>query len=105
MIDTDHPRISIVRQCDLANISRSSFYYESKGETPLNLALMRLTDEQFMETPYYGSRQMARYLRRQGYCVSRKRVRRLTRKMGLTPIYQNRALPSPILSIGSTRTC
>ena len=41
-----------------------------------------------METPYYGSRQMARHLRRVGYCVSRKRVRRLMRKIGLRPIYQ-----------------
>ncbi len=40
------------------------------------------------ETPWYGSRQMARHLRRLGYCVGRKRVRRLMRLMGLAPIYQ-----------------
>src|SRR5690349_3840577 len=54
----------------------------------LNLALMRLIDEQFLETPWYGSRQMARHLRREGYAVGRKRVRRLMAKMGLEPIYQ-----------------
>ena len=49
---------------------------------------MRVIDGAFMETPWYGSRQMARHLRRQGWCVGRKRVRRLMRKIGLSPIYQ-----------------
>ena len=88
MIDPDEPRLSIVRQCELVSISRSSFYFEGKGESPLNLTLMRLIDEQFLQTPFYGSRQMARWLRRQGYRVGRKRVRRLMRKIGLMPIYQ-----------------
>jgi len=88
MIDPDEPRLSIVRQCELVCISRSSFYFQAKGESPLNLTLMRLVDEQFLRTPFYGSRQMARWLRRQGYRVGRKRVRRLMRLMGLTPIYQ-----------------
>jgi len=42
MIDPAHPHLSIVRQCALVSISRSAFYYEPTGETPLNLALMRL---------------------------------------------------------------
>jgi len=88
MIDPDHPELSIVRQCELASISRSGFYYQPAGETPLNLELMRLIDRQFLETPWYGSRQMARHLRREGYLVGRKRVRRLMAKMGLEPIYQ-----------------
>ena len=49
---------------------------------------MRLIDEQFLETPWYGSRQMARHLRRNGWCVGRHRVRRLMSEMGLAPIYQ-----------------
>jgi putative transposase len=88
MIDPNHQRLSIARQCELVRIARSSFYYTGRGESPLNLALMRGIDEQFMETPWYGSRQMARYLRRQGHCVGRKRIRRLMRKMGLAAIYQ-----------------
>ena len=88
MIDPDHPELSFVRQCELVSISRSGFYYQPAGETPLNLELMRLIDRQFLETPWYGSRQMARYLRREGYAVGRKRVRRLMAKMGLEPIYQ-----------------
>ena len=88
MIEPEHPRLSVARQCELVSISRSGFYYQPAGETTLNLALMRLIDAQFLETPWYGSRQMARHLRREGYVVGRKRVRRLMAKMGLAPIYQ-----------------
>jgi putative transposase len=88
MIEPDHSQLSILRQCELVSISRSGFYYQPQGETPLNLELMRLIDAQFLETPWYGSRQMARHLRREGYVVGRKRVRRLMAKMGLAPIYQ-----------------
>jgi putative transposase len=88
MIEPGHPELSVVRQCDLVSISRSGFYYQPTRETPLNLTLMRLIDVQFLETPWYGSRQMARHLRREGYTVGRKRVRRLMAKMGLEPIYQ-----------------
>ncbi|GAC1547208.1 MAG: hypothetical protein NVS2B7_22810 [Herpetosiphon sp.] len=88
MIKLAHPKLSVVRQCELVSISRSGFYYQPAGETPLNLVLMRLIDVQFLETPWYGARQMARHLRREGYPVSRKRIRRLMAKMGLVPIYQ-----------------
>ena len=67
MIEPQHPRLSVARQCELVSISRSGFYHQPAGETPLNLALMRLIDAQFLETPWYGSRQMARHLRREGY--------------------------------------
>ena len=87
MIDINHSRLSIVRQCALAGVSRSSFYYQGKGESPLNLKLMRLIDEQWLKTPFFGSRRMARYLRREEYNVSRKRVRRLMKKMGLEAVY------------------
>ena len=88
MIEPGHPTLSVVRQCELVSISRSGFYYQPAGETALNLALMRLIDAQFLETPWYGSRQMASHLRREGYKVGRKRIRRLMAKMGLVPIYQ-----------------
>ena len=88
MIEPDHPRLSVVRQCELVSISRSGFYHRPAGETPRNLALMRLIDAQFLETPWYGSRQMTRHLRREGHAVGRKRVRRLMAKIGLVPIYQ-----------------
>jgi putative transposase len=88
MIDGDHKVLSIVRQCELVSISRSGYYYQPAGETELNLRLMRLIDEQHLKTPFYGARQMARHLRRQGYTVSRKRIRRLMTKMGLAAVYQ-----------------
>jgi putative transposase len=95
MIDPDHPRLSIVRQCELASISRSSFYREPPAENEETLRLMRLIDEQFLETPWYGSRQMARHLRRNGWCVGRHRVGRLMLKMGLAPIYQRPKTSEP----------
>jgi putative transposase len=88
MIEPDHRHLSVVRQCALVSIGRSTFYRAPAPETVENLLLMRLLDEQFLETPWYGSRQMARHLRRHGHAVGRKRVRRLMATMGLTPIYQ-----------------
>jgi putative transposase len=88
MIEPEHPQLSVVRQCALISISRSGFYYGPAGETLLNLMLVRLIDEQFLETPWYGSRQMAPHVRREGHTVGRKRVHRLMAKMGLEPIYQ-----------------
>jgi putative transposase len=88
MVEPDHPDLSITRQCQLLSAARSSYYRAPAGESEMNLALMRFIDAQFLETPWYGSRQMARHLRRHGWGVGRKRVRRLMRKMGLVPIYQ-----------------
>ncbi len=88
MIYPQRPGLSVVRQCGLLRLNRSRFYYRPVAADPYQLALMRQIDEQFMETPYYGSRQMTRYLRRSGHKVCRKRVRRLMAKMGLMPIYQ-----------------
>jgi putative transposase len=95
MIEPGHPRLSIVRQCELASISRSSFYREPTAVSEATLRLMRLIDEQFLETPWYGSRQMARHLRRNGWCVGRHRVRRLMLKMDLAPIYQRPKTSEP----------
>ena len=88
LVSVEHPRLSVVRQCELVDISRSSYYHVPNGESEFNLELMRKIDWQFLETPFYGSRQMARHLRRQGYAVGRTRIRRLMRTMGLHAIYQ-----------------
>lgn len=95
MIEPSNYNVSITTQCRLLSISRSGWYYDPKGEPPLNLKLMRLIDEQFLSTPYYGSRQMARHLRRTGYCVGRHRVRRLMQLMGLRAIYQEPRTSQP----------
>ena len=88
MIETICPEISIRRQCELAELNRSSYYYCPASETDFNLNLMRLIDEQYMKTPYYGYRKMAIHLRRVGHQVNPKRIRRLMRKMDLVAIYQ-----------------
>ena len=88
MITRDAPELSLSRQCRLLSISRSSFYYAPKGESPSSLALMRRIDKLFLKYPFYGSRQMARQLRREGTEVGRHRVRRLMRLMGMEAIYQ-----------------
>jgi putative transposase len=88
LVRCDRPDLSLSRQCRLLSISRSSFYYTPKGESPETLALMRRIDGLFLKYPFYGSRQMARQLRREGIEVGRHRVRRLMRLMGLQAIYQ-----------------
>ncbi len=88
MITRDARDLSLSRQCRLLSISRSSFYYAPRGESPENLALMRRIDELFLKYPFYGSRQMVRQLRREGIRIGRHRVRRLMRLMGLAAIYQ-----------------
>ena len=95
LVSVDHPRLSVVRQCELVDMSRSSYYYTPCGESEFNLKLMGEIDRQFLETPFYGSRQMARHLRRQGYAVGRTRIRRLMRRMGLQAIYQKPRTSTP----------
>jgi len=95
MVEPTNTNLSIRVQCGLLPISRSGWYYDPKGPDPLSLELMGLIDKQFLDTPYYGSRQMARYLRRLGYCVGRHRVRRLMRTMGLRAIYQEPRTSQP----------
>ena len=86
--------IPISRQCELLSLARSSLYFKPSGEDERNLRLMRLIDEQFTRTPFYGVRRMTARLRRNGQGVGQKRVRRLMRLMGLMAIY-----PKPRLSV------
>jgi putative transposase len=94
LIEAAHPELSVRRQCELLGLNRSSFYYEPALESPDNLRLMRLIDEQYTRRPYYGSRRMTIWLQEQGEGVNRKRVQRLMRIMGLEAIY-----PKPRLSV------
>jgi len=86
-IDLNHRSINISRQCELLGLSRSSYYYEPVRETPENLFYMRLLDEQYLKTPFYGVARMHAFLQNSGYPVNIKRVRRLLRLMGLETIY------------------
>lgn len=92
-IEPMSPEIPISRQCELLDLSRSSFYYKPEGEDEENLRLMRLIDEEYTRHPFYGARRMAAWLRARGFSVNRKRVSRLMRLMGITAIY-----PKPRLS-------
>ena len=94
MIDRAHPRLSIVRQCELASISRSSFYREPTMESEARS--VDASDRRAVPgDAVVRLRQMARHLRRNGWCVGRHRVRRLMTKMGLAPIYQHPKTSEP----------
>ena len=95
MIDHQHPLLSIVRQCRLLGISRSGMYYQPKGISDEDLALMKLIDRQYLDTPFYGARKIAAWLKSQGQWVNRKRVRRLMRVMGLKAIYRRPKTSQP----------
>ena len=88
MADRQHPALSTVRQCALLGISRSSVYYRPRATSQEDLAVMKQIDQQYLATPFYGSRRMTVWLQRQGRPVSRKRVQRLMRIMGLQAIYR-----------------
>jgi len=95
LIEAAHPQISIARQSDLVGLPRSTYYYHTQGESAENLTLMRLLDQQYTDTPYYGIRRMTAWLRSQGYAVNHKRVARLLHTMGLETIYPKPRLSQP----------
>ena len=88
MIEREHDRLSVSRQCQLVGLSRSTWYYRAVGESAETLALMQRIDQLYLEYPFYGSRQMMRHLAREGKRVGRHRVRRLMRLLGLEAIYR-----------------
>lgn len=76
--------LSVKKQCELVSISRSSHYYQKVAESSLNLGLMRLIDEEFINSPWTGVPRMTQWLRQdKGYEINKKRVERLYRIMGL----------------------
>ena len=95
MMERGHPALSTVRQCALLSISRSSLNYRRKGTCPEDLAVMKAMDQQYLSTPFYGSRRMKVCLGRQGHRVNRKRVQRLMRTMGLHAIYRRPRTSQP----------
>lgn len=87
--------ISVVRQCQLLGINRSSVYYRGRVESNEDAKLMRLLDAQYTLTPFYGYRRMTVYLQKSGFSVNHKRVSRLMRKLGLEAIYPKPNLSKP----------
>jgi len=94
-LDPEFAEISLRRQCELLSVNRASWYYQPAGENAENLHLMRLLDEQYTRTPFYGSRRMTAWLVQQGYAVNRKRVTRLMTVMGIEAIYPKPRLSRP----------
>ena len=88
LVDHDDPVLPVVAQCRLLKVARSTLYYQPVPVSVDDLAVMRRMDELYLAYPFYGSRRMAAVLRREGWAVNRKRVRRLMRLMGLWAIYQ-----------------
>jgi len=92
LIDPNNAVISVQRQCELVGLPRSSYYYEPAEESPLNLELMEVIDEQYTRRPFYGVPRMTEVLRSMGYAIGRKRIARLMRLMGLQAIYPKKNL-------------
>jgi putative transposase len=86
-IEPTHKKIAVYRQCELLGLSRSSLYYKPRGDTEYNEMLMKLIDEQYVETPFYGIDKMTEFLCCEGHHVNHKRIRRLMRQMGLEAVY------------------
>ena len=95
-MEPDYAGLSLRRQCELIGLARSTYYYEPASESELNLQLMRLIDEQYLKTPFYGWPRMTAHLQRQGYEVNHKRVQRLMQIMGVQAIY-----PKPKTTVSS----
>ena len=93
LVEKNHSRLSVLRQCELLDVNRNRLQ-ERRERSEEELRLRREIVQIFVESPVYGTRQMTRALRRLGWCVGRKRVRRAMREMGLAPIY-----PRPRTSI------
>ena len=97
LVEPLNPHLSIRRQCELLGLNRSSYYLPPATESEENLRLMRLIDQQFLKTPFYGSRRMTASLERSGETVNRKRVQRLMAMMGLEALF-----PRPRTTIAAT---
>jgi len=87
--------LSVAAQCELLDLARSTYYYEPASESAENLALMRRIDEQYLKTPFFGSRRMATELSTEASPVNRKRVQRLMRTMGIEALYPRKSTSAP----------
>jgi putative transposase len=87
--------LSVAEQCELLELARSTYYYEPAAESVENLALMRRIDEQYLNTPFFGSRRMALELSTEACPVNRKRVQRLMRTMGIAALYPRKRTSTP----------
>jgi len=87
MINATH-ELSLTRQAELLDLSRSSLYYRPVSASEADLRLMRRIDALHLELPFLGSRMLRDLLVQEGFAVGRKHVATLMRKMGLEAIYR-----------------
>jgi putative transposase len=87
LIEPEHDGLSIRRQCMLLGLGRSTWHYQPVEADQDDLRLMRRLDEQYLRTPFYGSRRMTLWLCGNAEEINRKRVQRLMRTMGIEAIY------------------
>lgn len=89
-------QLSIRRQCELLEIPRSLIYHMPKGESAENLHIMRQIDELHLVDATAGSRRMRDYLRRKGWVrISRSRIKRFMRIMGVEAVYPRKRTTIP----------
>jgi putative transposase len=86
LLDDDHGKLSIRRQCALLGVARSGVYRQRRPANDNDLAVMRRLDELFTAWPFLGSRRMAAMLWAEGHRINRKRVQRLMRQMGIAAL-------------------
>ena len=81
----DKEALPVSKQCVLASVNRSTVYLPSIVLFPdaVELLLLELIDKEYTRHPFYGSRKIMHYLRKEGYRINRKRVQRLMRMLGL----------------------
>lgn len=95
-IDPQNKQLTIKKQCELLDISRSGYYYQSRPFSAETLKLINMVDEIYTQYPFFGTRKMSAYLQRQGYNIGRKQVRRFYEVLGLEAVY-----PKPKTSIAN----
>ena len=95
MLEPTHRQISLRRQCALLDLNRATAYYRAEEESAMNLRLKELIDVEYTARPFYGVPRMTAYLRRKGWAVNEKRIRRLMREMDLVAIYPKPRLSTP----------
>jgi putative transposase len=95
VISLQPAQVSVRRQCQLLGVARSTAYHRPQGESASTLRLLRVLDELYTAHPFFGVEKMTAWLRRDGWCVSPKRVRRLLRQLALHALQPKRRLSRP----------
>ena len=95
MIDWNNDQLSVVRQCKIINVPRSSMYYRESSESNENIDYMDMIDKEYTKHPFLGYRKMTDFLCRKGHLVNEKRIRRLMGILGLEAIYPKKKTSIP----------